>query len=377
MIADRSPSRLFSRWILVLTVILVAGPVPAEAQFFGLFKKKKPPAPIQLDSVRAHLIDSINKAAAVPTGAVAPSSKGAEGGASQGIGAVQGSGLPPAEQREKDALLLEARGEEQAKDGSKASAQRRTSIYQKILFIDPTDARASLGLMTARQEYDAAVQAEIRAGQESRDARNERNRRVQEAQMFLDSGDWRKAQFQIKTVLDEDPDFPGAKVVQDRIPGVKRKQELKRLLAWLIPVMVAGLALMVLGVRWLVRAKDDRDRKRQEVMDKRAAVIKVVDGIGRGKLMTIDKEKQVFRIGAATGASEEEKNDLILSDSAAAISRFHCAIIRRNGKYFLIDSSLNGTLLNGDLLERGEHHALDDGDELTLADVSRIKFLHT
>jgi hypothetical protein len=105
----------------------------------------------------------------------------------------------------------------------------------------------------------------------------------------------------------------------------------------------------------------------------RKAMLKIVDGVGRGKVYTI--ESSLFRIGAASSDKPEEKNDLVLSDSAASISRYHCSIIRRDGRFFLIDSSLNGTRVNDEPLDRGEHHALRDGDEVTVADVSRLKFL--
>jgi pSer/pThr/pTyr-binding forkhead associated (FHA) protein len=105
------------------------------------------------------------------------------------------------------------------------------------------------------------------------------------------------------------------------------------------------------------------------------AVIKVVDGIGRGKLMPV--EKDIFRIGAADGERPDEKNDLVISDSSALVSRYHCTVLRKGRDYFLLDSSLNGTKLNGRRLDRGEHHPLEDGDEFILADAARVKFLLT
>jgi pSer/pThr/pTyr-binding forkhead associated (FHA) protein len=104
-------------------------------------------------------------------------------------------------------------------------------------------------------------------------------------------------------------------------------------------------------------------------------VVKVIDGVGRGRLMPIEKE--IFRIGAADGERPEEKNDLIISDSAGSVSRYHCTILRKGRDYFLLDSSLNGTRLNDELMERGEHHPLEDGDEFVVAGAARLKFLHT
>ena len=73
-----------------------------------------------------------------------------------------------------------------------------------------------------------------------------------------------------------------------------------------------------------------------------------------------------------------DKNAGIVSSvvhSAAAVSRYHCSIIRREGAFYLIDSSLNGTMLDDGPLERGEQQRLDDGAEFTVADVARFKFL--
>jgi pSer/pThr/pTyr-binding forkhead associated (FHA) protein len=105
------------------------------------------------------------------------------------------------------------------------------------------------------------------------------------------------------------------------------------------------------------------------------AIVKVIDGVGRGRLAPVEKE--VFRIGAADGERPDEKNDLVISDSAALVSRYHCTILRKGRDYFLLDSSLNGTRLNDQPLQRGEHQPLDDGDEIVLAGASRLKFLHT
>ena len=134
--------------------------------------------------------------------------------------------------------------------------------------------------------------------------------------------------------------------------------------------------LVVIG-RWGLKVKEDRQRKRDELMARRAAVLQVVDGIGRGKLVTLEKEKQIFKIGAATGAQESERNDLVISDSGSLVSRYHCTLIKKDGDYYLVDASMNGTLLNGEPVDRGDHHRLEDGDEITIADVSRLKFLHT
>lgn len=133
----------------------------------------------------------------------------------------------------------------------------------------------------------------------------------------------------------------------------------------------------IVGLSVLAKRLGDRHRERvsqrKQAADQRKAMLKVIDGIGRGRFYTM--ENSVFRIGAASSDKTDEHNDLVLSDSAAAISRYHCSVMRRDGKFYLIDSSLNGTELNDELLDRGEDRVLADGDEFTLANVSRVKFL--
>jgi pSer/pThr/pTyr-binding forkhead associated (FHA) protein len=131
--------------------------------------------------------------------------------------------------------------------------------------------------------------------------------------------------------------------------------------------------VMGIGARLLAARHQRQLAKRRADVSQQKAMLEIIDGIGRGKLYTIDRP--VFRIGSAVSERPEEKNDLILSDADAFISRYHCTIIRKNDKYFLIDSSLNGTYIDEELLDRGEHRSLEDGDEFSLAGMARVKFL--
>ncbi len=140
-------------------------------------------------------------------------------------------------------------------------------------------------------------------------------------------------------------------------------------------LVIVAVPLVLVG-KWYAKKREERVAKEQTAAANRAAVLQIVDGLARGKLITLDKDKATFKIGAATGPGDTEKNDLVISDSATLVSRYHCTLIRRAGDYFLVDSSQNGTAVNGEMLKRGDHYPLEDGDEITVADVSRIKFLH-
>lgn len=144
------------------------------------------------------------------------------------------------------------------------------------------------------------------------------------------------------------------------------------LLTALVVVMVLAAGL---GVLTTVMLKTQAERDRVAAREQRKAVLKVIDGIGRGGLYAI--ESAIFRIGAANASRAEEKNDLVISDADANVSRHHCSILRKDGDYYLMDSSMNGTYLNNVLLKRGEPHRLEDGDEVRIANVSKMRFLYT
>jgi hypothetical protein len=199
------------------------------------------------------------------------------------------------------------------------------------------------------------------------------NARMLAAQRAIQARNLDDAESAVNDVLAIQPTNQRALVLNDRIVALKRARQLK------ITLVAVGAAVLVLATGLGVLAKKlgkkhtEKAAQQKVAAADRKAMLKIVDGVGRGKVYTI--ESALFRIGAASSDKPEEKNDLVLSDSAASISRYHCSIIRRDGRFFLIDSSLNGTRVNDEPLDRGEHHALRDGDEVTVADVSRLKFL--
>jgi hypothetical protein len=152
-----------------------------------------------------------------------------------------------------------------------------------------------------------------------------------------------------------------------------RAQRLRRtVFALAAAVLLLALAVGV-GSKFLARRHQRQLARHRAERSQQKAMLEIIDGIGRGKIYSIDGP--VFRIGSAESDRPEERNDLILSDAEAFISRYHCAIVRKDGRYYLIDSSLNGTYMDADLLDRGERRALEDGDEFSIAGMARVKFL--
>jgi hypothetical protein len=177
----------------------------------------------------------------------------------------------------------------------------------------------------------------------------------------------------VNEVLAIQPQNQRALAFHDRVVALKRTRQLR-----IILFSVAGAVLLLgagLGIfaRVLAKRHEHAAAARLALEAQRRAMVEIIDGVGRGKLYAI--EGPIFRIGSAMSDRPEERNDLVLSDESAFISRYHCSIIRKDGRYFLIDSSLNGTYVGDELMERGEHRALEDGAEFSIAGMARFKFL--
>lgn len=373
----------------VVGMILIAPGVEAEIQLPFFKKKKKEPPPAEAPAPGAPAEAAAPGAPAPPPAqqpdgkpavtpgqapAISPTSAQATPAAVPPGGQRQ---LTPEEQAQKETYVKQAQAVDAVPDTSVAHVQERMTRWRLILTMDPTDTRAQQGYGFAKDDLTRAEQKAATAGTADQTTMKVLDSKVNEAKAALLNGDWRTAEQYVQQVLQQQPSHLGAKGLEPRIDQVRRASELKRLGIIVLAVLAVIVVALVAVGRWGLKIREERQKKREEVVAKRAAVLQVVDGISRGKLITIDKDKVAFKIGAASGAQEAEKNDLILSDSAALVSRFHCNLIRKDGDYYLVDSSMNGTLLNGKPVGRGEHERLEDGDEITIAEVSRLKFLYT
>jgi hypothetical protein len=253
----------------------------------------------------------------------------------------------PAESREaeKERILRAARAKEATAVVTVENARERLELWKQVRLIDPNELEAQLGYQ-----------------------------RAERADQALQSGDLEAAEEMADDLLSRAPGNVDALRIKK---AVRVARAAKAFRFWLI--LGAGLLLVVaIVVAIFARRGLKRLRQRDQMAGSEGggkAVLKIVDGIGRGRIVTVDKE--IFRIGAAQGTKPDEINDLILSDSGSLVSRFHCSIIQHGEEYLLVDSSTNGTELNGEPLVRGEDRRLRDGDELVVASVSRLKFLVT
>ncbi|MBA2627718.1 MAG: FHA domain-containing protein, partial [Gemmatimonadales bacterium] len=273
---------------------------------------------------------------------------------------------------DKEAVLRFCQQLDQTSPPTPSGAAARTDCWKRLQLQGMGDALVDAKYSAAVNDYDSAMKADsMRRMSDS--STNAVNNKMLAAQRAIQTRNLDGAGSAVDDILAIQPNNQRALALKDRIDGLKRARQLK------MTLFAVGAAVLALAAGLGILAKKVSGRHGQKVEQKksaaaeRKAVVKIVDGIGRGKIYTI--ESGLFRIGAASSDKPEERNDLVLSDTAAAISRYHCSIIRKDGRFYLIDSSLNGTVLNDAPLDRGEHHDLRDGDEFTVANVARLKFL--
>ena len=354
-----------------LALLLLLLPSAAEAQFPFLWRRRKPePPPAQVQP---------QWPAQPPAAQQAPPAQApvqaAPAVVQPGPQPVQPQGLTPLQQEDKARLLKLARDASLTPAATVRDAEDRMERWKMVMLIDPADMEARLGYEQAQKGLDAARAKEEtdRTSKEARDKElTEKRDRLRMAERALYARDLNGAEGILNEVLRQHPDDPRANSLMDMVRDARRASELRRRLMY---GSVGLLALAILLGTWARSVYRTRKQEAQAGGNQARALVKIVDGVGRGKLVPITRD--LVRIGAVAGASDGDRNDLVVSDANAAVSRFHCAIVRKGRDYFLLDSSLNGTRLNDRRLDRGEHHVLRDGDEFVLAESARIKFLRT
>ncbi len=270
--------------------------------------------------------------------------------------------------QEKATLLHFCQQMEQATEHTLQSIRDRTDCWKRMQLQGMGDSTVDAGYRAAVADYDAAIKSDsVRAASDSVD------QRLAAVQPAIQSRDLDGARRIVDGILAVQPDNQRALAFRDRLIALARARQVRTTLFAIAGGILLLALLMGVGARLLAARHQRQLAERHADASKRQAMLEIIDGVGRGKLYTIDRP--VFRIGSAVSDRPEERNDLILSDADAFISRYHCTIVRKNDKYFLIDSSLNGTYLDEDLLDRGEHRPLEDGDEFSIAGMARVKFL--
>jgi hypothetical protein len=373
-------------WMLIASLgigaaVLGVTPRPASAQIGWVKKvlgkgKKKPPAPAAQPPGGAAApgtqAPAGQPAAGQPAGALpqAPAGQpGAEAAAAQAALAAQ-------QKAERDSMIAEGRRLDGEVPQTAETAKYRLNYWEGLKLSGVSSVEVAQRYGKALQDFDT-FQRQDSVKRASDASAKAANAKMEQATRALQSRDLAGAEASVNEILAGDPTNQRALLLRDQIV---RAQKARQFMKTMMILAVAAIALAVLVAVFAKKIfkKGDGAASAPAATPAgggRKTLIKVVDGIGRGKLMPI--EGDIFRIGAAASDKPEEHNDLILSDGDAVVSRYHCSIIKRGKDFFIVDSSLNGTSLNDKPLERGEHRKLRDGDNVTIADVARLKFLAT
>lgn len=253
-----------------------------------------------------------------------------------------------------------------------AGVQERTDCWKRIQLEGFGDAIVDERYRAAVRAFDALI-ATATAARDVVTRQAQREQLLSTAQRALAARSLWRADSATAAVLAFDSQNDRALSIRERVRVLQRAAQLRR------TIYAVGVLILVLGLVLTVSTSALSLRQSRLLAAERAKaahrtpMLRIVDGVGRGKTYTLTSP--IFRIGSAVSDRPEEQNDLLLSDGSGFISRYHCALLRRDGNWYLIDSSLNGTSLDDALLRRGDAHLLHDGAQFSLSGVARIQFM--
>ena len=247
--------------------------------------------------------------------------------------------------------------------------QQQKQIYEEILKLDPNNVMAANGYQQAQQKLDAdnAARARQQVQEQQQSQAEEQNQAQaeaarQQAQDAFLAGDLGKAHTQIgiaeKSLSNQPPQLPlrlAVDELRDRIESAIRARTRFRMI-WGgvgISALIGMIALL-----WTRSGKKD-------------AYLEVISGLDKGRKFNLDQD--VMHIGAIA-EDGGNKNEIVIRDLERQISRFHCEIHKRAGKFFLIDcGSANGTRLDGRRLAPGKPVRVKSGARVELAGTSALR----
>ncbi len=235
-------------------------------------------------------------------------------------------------------------------------AQRQLQLYTAILELDPDNAFAANGRRDTKQKLDQAAEQEQKQAQqqaqESQRAASDQARgqdSLHNAQGAFAAGNVQAASKHLaiaKQLLPGNPEVAKLDLAISRV--TQSRQRIKYLASG------AGMIACVGAVVLLFRKRG-----------KKVPVLMVMDGVEKGKRFLLNAE--VNHIGAVA-QDGSARNEIVLRDVDRMISRFHCEILNRNGRLFLLDcNSSNGTFVNGKRLAPRQPTRLKGGSRFSLA----------
>jgi hypothetical protein len=199
-------------------------------------------------------------------------------------------------------------------------------------------------------EREAEIAIQIFDDAQTRQLLNEAKTRrlVEEAKDALAAKDVDESYKKNRQALHLSPnDREGQRIQRDIDNFLGRRKTLLVLKIALILLLTAGL---LIGLYILLRP--------------RKWVLEGIDGVCKEEIFPLDADE--VKIGALGPPHGE--CDIVIRDGRRKISQLHCVIVRNGRSLYLINESLNGTMINDEEVEKGSMKRLRNGDRLSLAD---------
>jgi hypothetical protein len=258
-----------------------------------------------------------------------------------------------ARQASSEAELLEEREKQ----------EELSRLTKRVL--DTEDLDTKLGLLNQMLAIDVNNAFAISERERVLDEIEERDREVREdrskeeqygqlrrgAEESYNARDWAEAVRIYGEIVELDPADDVAKARLNRAQ-IELKSQNQMWWFKLIALVILAVALIALVYYWWTR--------------KRPSLV-IIAGRGEGTRFRLDRDEIVV------GALESEV-DLPVSDAEKRVSRRHCTVHRSGRNYFLTDSSMNGTSVNGVAIPFDEPVQLRRGDQISIAGVVTLRF---
>jgi hypothetical protein len=240
--------------------------------------------------------------------------------------------------------------------------EKQKDIYTQILLLDPSNAVAFAGRDQAQQKIEAVnAKRAAEQSQEQQQTQSEAERQStaeaakQKAESAFLQGDLDTAHTQIGIA---EKAMNGDSAIADLKGRIESAIQARTRLRFVWGGFGIAAVIGLITAWWATRGKKN-------------PYLEVIEGLDKGKKFNLDQE--IVHIGAVA-ADGGNKNEIIVRDLERQISRFHCEIHKRNGKFFLIDcGSANGTRVDGNRASAGKPVRVKSGARIDLAGTCALR----
>lgn len=230
--------------------------------------------------------------------------------------------------------------------------RKQMEDYAAILQVDPDNSFAAAGYRDTKQKLDQTAEQKQKQAQQSQHAASDEAKgqdALHNAESAFAAGNLPAASAHLavaERLLPASPEVAKLRQAIDRV--IQGRQRIKYLASGAGIIAWAGVVVLLFRRR-----------------GKKVPVLMVMDGIEKGKRFLLNAE--VNHIGAVA-QDGSARNEIVLRDVDRMISRFHCEILNKDGRLFLLDcGSSNGTFVNGKRLTPRRPTRLKGGSRFSVA----------